>query len=233
MRRNALADLRGKLMFREAIAAEVADHGPRFRSVRLEGTDLAGRGWNPGDRIHVRVDDGFTTRTYTPIGWDAVSGSTRLLVYAHTSGPGSRWSRRLQPGTPCQVSGPFRSLKLSELAGPVVLAGDETSLALASALGKANGRNPLHAAIFEMTSPDECAKALGLAHVGPAQVIGRHPSEAHLDALTGAVIEALRSSREAFLCLTGKAQTINYVRRGVRATGLAGRPILVKAYWAA
>ena len=104
----------------------------------------------------MRVGDGLASRTYTPVEWDAGRGQTRLLTYLHGTGPGSAWCREVATGATCQVVGPRSSLKLDDLDCPLVVVGDETSFALASAWCQASGSDRLAAAVFEVHDADDC-----------------------------------------------------------------------------
>ncbi len=227
-----LADTTSRVLFRSAEVTEVTGHGENFRTIVLAGDALRKATWTVGDKVQVRTDpDGFTTRTYTPLGWDTARGSTTLLAYAHGTGPGSAWVRGLTPGVSCQVFGPRSSLKLDDLAGPVLFVGDETSFALVAAWRGANPEDRAIAELFEVIDPDEARVPLGVMGLQSACLFSRQDNSAHLEPLSAAVIESLRTHPDASLCLTGRAQTIAAIRRALKASGLAGRPIRVKAYW--
>ena len=46
-----------------------------------------------------------------------------------------------------------------------------------------------------------------------------------------AVVDVMSARPDAALCLTGRAQTIAFLRRALKAGPVAGRTTLVKAYW--
>jgi NAD(P)H-flavin reductase len=116
----------------------------RFRSgvVLRRGTVIAARDIGGFQRLVVRcerlhVADGQTvqnllpsddTRTYTPI---PSPGGMVLLGWKAAGGPGSHWLSNARPGDELAFVAPQRSLELD--AGPVVLVGDETSVAVAAA----------------------------------------------------------------------------------------------------
>lgn len=229
---KALADTASKMLFRASVVTAVADHGAHFRSIVLTGDALAKATWSVGDKVQVRTDpDGFAVRTYTPVSWDTTRGSTRLLAYAHGNGPGSTWVQALTVGAPCELFGPRRSLKLDDLAGPILFVGDETSFALAAAWrGQHPDVQPV-AELFEVTEPDESRVALEVVGLSSAQLFRRDDGSAHVEQLSETVIDLLRAHADAALCLTGKAQTIAALRRRIKSAGLAGHPIRVKAYW--
>ncbi len=229
---RALADTTARVLLRSAEIAAVTDHGPHFRAIELRGDALKNATWVLGDKVQVRSKEaGLTLRTYTPIGWDAENGSTRLLAYAHGVGPGSDWIKAAIPGGPGQLLGPRRSLALAGLAGPIVFAGDETSFAVVAAWQAANRNERPAAMIFEVNDVDESALALDAVGVSSAQLVAREVGVAHLGEFSAAIAAALGTHPSGSLCLTGKAQSIATVRQTLKAEGLSGRPTRVKAYW--
>lgn len=85
-------------MMRPARVAAVKTLSPRFRLIDLEGDDLKGVTWLPGHKVQVSIGSGLSSRTYTPMSWDADAGRTRLLAFVHGDGPGSRWAASLLEG---------------------------------------------------------------------------------------------------------------------------------------
>jgi hypothetical protein len=87
------------------------------------------------------------------------------------------------------------------------------------------------AELFEVTDPDESNVPLDAIGLRSAHLFHRQCDSAHLDRLSATVIDLLRTHPDASLCLTGRAQSIAAIRRELKASGLAGRPTRVKAYW--
>jgi len=229
---KTVGDLAARVAFRTAEITGVTDHGSHFRTIELEGDALRGVSWQPGDKLQVRTDpNGLAPRTYTPVSWDPDRGATRLLVYAHGSGPGSAWAAGVCAGARCQVFGPRRSLVLDRDGSSLVLVGDETSFALAAAWHRQHPDQPAAASLFEVADPDGARSVLDAVGVGVAHLVTRSPAAEHLPELTRSVVEVVGAHPDATLCLTGKAQTIAAVRRALKASPVAGRPVLVKAYW--
>ena len=181
----------------------------------------------------MRTDpDGLAARTYTPVGWDRDRGATRLLTHSHGDGPGSRWAASVGVGDRCQLFGPRRSLALAKVTAPLVLVGDETSFALAAAWQHHGPGTPALAALFEVTDPH--AARVALDAVGIARDAARRPRQpdgGHVSGMAEAILDVLGERPDAVLCLTGRAQTIAVLRRALKASPVAGRTSLVKAYW--
>ncbi|WP_343314179.1 siderophore-interacting protein [Brucella sp. BE17] len=213
-------------MMRPARIAAVETLSPRFRFVDLEGNNLKNVTWQPGQKVQVGVGAGFSTRTYTPVSWDADLGQTRLLAFLHGDGPGSQWAGSLRKGDTCQFFGPRRSLDMSRGDEPVVLFGDETSFALAMAM---EGKSPVAELIFEVSDAEESRGVLTAIGLGRATVVERRDGDAHLAAI-GADLSRHVASGARFV-LTGRAQSIQNVSQALKKSGMASSSVKSKAYW--
>lgn len=144
---------------------------------------------------------GLTTRTYTPMQWDADAGATRLLAFAHADAPGSRWTVGLRQGDSCQLFGPRRSLDLSGIDSQVVLFGDETSLGLAAALRSTLPRHG-YRLLFEVSDVAEPQAVLAAIDMTQARLIERLPDDAHPAEIGGQLTQYGVGARH--FVLTGK-----------------------------
>lgn len=213
-------------MMRPARIGGVETLSPRFRLIDLEGEGLKRVAWLPGEKVQVAIGSGLSSRTYTPMSWDADAGRTRLLAFLHGDGPGSRWAASLLEGEDCQFLGPRRSLDLSDADEPIVLFGDETSFGLAAALQRGPAAIEL---IFEVSDAAESRAVLTALGLDRATVIERREGDAHLAAI-GAELSRHVATCARFV-LTGKAQSIQSVSRALKASGTASSSIKAKAYW--
>lgn len=211
-------------MLREARVERVTDVAKRFRRIDLEGDALRGPRCAAGDKLQVMVDGDF--RTYTPFAFDGAAGRLSLLAFLHESGPGARWAGAVEAGARVHVFGPRGSVPLAELPSPVVLVGDETSIAVGRALDELGKGG---AVVFEVEDVDAARAAAEAIGLGGARFVARFDGEGHVETLWSAVKDALKPTGS--LVLTGKAQTIQSLRSLSRrdATGLTQKN---KAYWA-
>ncbi len=203
---------------------------PSFLQVDLAGEALRGVAWEPGQKIQVLLGGLRLARTYTPISWDGESGKTRLLIWMHGAGPGSDWAAGLTIGDQCQLFGPRPSLSLGKRTGPIVLFGDETSLALACAIARTRNDRPLQL-LIESAHPKEVQDALGMSDVVAEHVAEILPGDAHLASLQEHLISSLDQTTSYLL--TGRAAAIQTMQRTLREWGADPRQIGAKAYWAA
>lgn len=217
-----------KLLTRAATVARSELIEERFRLITLSGSELRGVPWLPGQKVQLQMG-GWTQRTYTPMSWDPVAGSTQLLAYVHGDGPGATWARELRVGDSCMVFGPRGSLDLDALSAPGLLFGDETSIGLAHALrfSKSGGRG---IALLLEVGDRERTRAL-LARLGlEAELITKQEEDRHLPELEAAATKLIQAHSLASGVLSGKATTIRQLGKHVRSLGL--RKIQTRAYWA-
>lgn len=158
------------------------------------------------------------TRTYTPI---ASSDGMLLLGWIHAGGPGARWIASARPGDVLPFVGPQRSLELD--AGPVVIVGDETSVAVAAAFA-VERPGQVHAVIKSDAETDvrDAAASVGLREL---DVVARGDT----GATVGAAAAHLSTSDGAVVGLTGGSELVVNVRDGLRQAGI--RNIKTKTYW--
>src|SRR5690349_8550017 len=119
--KGKFARLFGSLFLRSARVTAAEDVGPGFRRIVLVGDAPKPP---PGSKIQILLpsDD---VRTYTPIAGDG--GTMVFLGWKHAGGPGARFISEVEVGTEVRFVGPQRALDLAE--GPIIVVGDETSVA--------------------------------------------------------------------------------------------------------
>lgn len=218
-----------KLLMRNARVSACEALGSRFRLITLEGEELRHVSWTAGEKIQVSLGSAFTSRTYTPLNWDASAGTAQILVFAHGEGPGSEWARNLQVGDHCYLFGPRRSLDPSPLPANLILFGDETSIGLAKALQEARVPRTVRT-ILEVDSADETGTVIAALKLRNAELIERSTSTKS-DAVLRALGIRIRDMDDGFV-LTGKAQSIQALRSDLKAMGIPTSNIMTKAYWA-
>jgi ferric-chelate reductase (NADPH) len=219
------------LFTKQASVTELRRVSEQFSLITLRGDALRGVSWIPGQKIQVQLG-GFVQRTFTPLSWDAVEGSTVLLVYLHGDGPAVRWARALEIGTPCSLFGPRASLDLNALDRKALLFGDETSFGLAHALRFTSQGSAGVELLLEVSSLVEAEQALQAVGVTGAHLVERRPGDAHLGVVEETAEDLLRRHSLQSSVLSGKATSIQKLNRRLRALGLSRQRIRTKAYWA-
>jgi NADPH-dependent ferric siderophore reductase len=175
---------------------------------------------------------GWVYRTFTPLSWDPVDGSTQLLLFLHGEAPGAVWGRSLEVGDSCAMFGPRDSLDLDTLERPALLFGDETSFALAHAL-RFTARGPKDARmVFEVNSKEVAQGVLEHLGIANAELIERRPDDSHLSDVEKVAVDHVQSSSIQSCALSGKASSIQRLNKRLRSLGLSSRQIRTRAYWA-
>ncbi len=200
-------------MLKHSRVTQVTALSPSLIRFDVQGEELRDVKWTPGDKAQILIP-GQAVRTYTPFGWrdDSVS----FLGFIHGASPGSNWLRTLRAGDPVDFIGPQRSLNASGINGPVLVVGDETSIAVSRAFSESRRVIvALEASDVEGTR-EVCAK-LGLSN---SSIVPR----GNLDALATNVKAHVDSGATPFF--TGRASTIQQLKQRLKIRGDT------KAYWA-
>lgn len=219
-----------RLFMRPARVVGTSDLSERFRLIDFQGEALKDCSWSPGDKVQIKLDGGFITRTYTPISWNKAEGTTQFLAYCHGTGPGSAWAKHVAIGDERQLFGPRGSLSLESLGPSTILFGDETSFALALALEGSTAGSTQRRYVFEVNDHEEAASVLGQSGLQAPMLVNRSADGGHLGDISDALLSHVQSASTVILC--GKASSIQYVSRVLKANGVETRRLRTKAYWA-
>ena len=217
-----------RIFMKRATVVDCEPIGEDFRLITLDSPQFKGIAWTPGQKIQIALGSAFSARTFTPIEWDSAAGRTRLLAYAHGAGPGSDWIRSARHGDECDIFGPRASLDVSRAAGPVVIFGDETSLGLAFATAR---HDPSRVqCLLEVNSPEDARHILVQLGLGATELFARQQGESHLVDIESQ-LPALAATGATFV-LTGKANSIQRLRRTLKALDVPASRLVTKVYWA-
>ncbi|MFG1836915.1 siderophore-interacting protein [Micromonospora sp. NPDC049175] len=222
-----LADLASGAILDNAHVTGLRQLSPEFVRMTLSAEAFRKATWVPGAKLQLRPRRGsMSLRTYTPTSWDAARGVTELVVYTHGNGPARQWFERVTEGQTCEVLGPRRSIDLRAATGPVLFVGDETSVALARALGTLPAET-----FYVFEARDPVALTDVLAQLGITERLTVVTKDADPVALLhhcrAAAIQAPYT-----LVVTGDAATVHAVRRDSRGWTRKPRQVMGKAYWA-
>ncbi len=215
-----------KPILRELTVESALDVGPSFRHIVLRGEALQERSCKPGDKVQVFIDGEF--RTYSPFDFDARTGRMSLLTYLHGGGPGDRWARAVRSGNAVHVFGPRGSIDFAAQAGPLLIVGDETSMAAARSAQRDAGRAV--EAVFEVGSEEEARRAADAIGLRDYTLVAREPGAQHRAAIEERVRSVLQPSTT--LVLTGCATSIQALRGVLRERPTPHASQKNKAYWA-
>jgi NADPH-dependent ferric siderophore reductase len=212
----------GRVALTDGVVARVETLAPPLRRLQLAGPALRGASARPGDKLQV-VLPSRDVRTLTPIAWDPVAGTCAIIVYVGDRGAASAtplqaWALAVAAGTAVRFLGPQRSLALPSAPSTLLIVGDETSIGVAAAAASAGHQVT---ALLEVTGAPALAPALAAFGLR-AELVERRQGDGHHADLAARV--AALAPAAALVALTGRAQTIQAVRR----RGLVAR---VVPYW--
>ena len=219
-----------RMFMRHAQVLDIEDIGSTYRIITLGGEALRDTAWTPGDKIQIQLG-GWVQRTYTPMEWDAENGRTRILVYLHANAPGTRWAHSLRKGDACVVFGPRKSIDCMQLRGPVIFFGDETSLALATALFN-HASSPAAQMLFEVSTLAETAPVVEQLQLNDAHLFTRTANDGHFAELETRMSALVQAHATADIVLTGKSTSIQRITRLLRQRQIGVGRRQSKAYWA-
>lgn len=217
-----------RLLMKQARVTAAEPIAEKFRLITLESPEFRELAWIPGQKVQIAMGSAFVARTFTPIDWDAAAGRTRILGYAHGNGPGSSWVCDVKPGDSCDIFGPRASLDVGNTDRRVVL-GDETSIGLAAALGRHAPESPLQC-LLEMNAPANARDALAALGLDAVELFERTDNDTHLAEIERR-LPALAAAGATF-ALTGKASSIQRLRRALKGLGVPAARLATKPYWA-
>ena len=217
-----------RLWMKPATVAANERLADRFHLITLEGDALKTVTWRPGQKVQIAMGSAFVTRTYTPIEWNVSAGRVCILGYSHGDGPGSAWVRTAAPGDACEVFGPRASLDIGGLSGPLVIVGDETSIGLAYA---ASHQDPTRrvTSCFEVEDEVGARQVMASLDIQGATLVARRADGAHIAALEASLSDPVAGG-DSFV-LTGKAATIQTLRRNLQRKSVPTTRLSTKAYW--
>ncbi|HYQ00877.1 MAG TPA: siderophore-interacting protein [Polyangiaceae bacterium] len=226
---KTISDSLKRLLFRELTVARVVGLSEHFMRVDFVAEGLRGVRCSPGDKVQIAFDGG--PRTYTPFAFDSVRGALSVLLYLHGDGPSARWAKGVREGARVFAFGPRSSLALAAEAAPIALFGDETSFAVGRALLEARAGAGDCSFVFEVTHASEAQRVLDTLGLPNAWIVERQADESHLVDVQARLRAAVEQNAETRLVLSGKAASIQALRKGFKAESVAHAGQLVKAYW--
>ncbi len=212
--KGKLVRLLANAVLKRAIVVDVQKIGG-FQRLLLQCDDV--QSFSAGTKVQLLLpsDD---MRTYTPI--PSADGMV-LLAWKHIDGPGAFWMSNAKMGEELWFIGPQHSLAVN--AGPVIIIGDETSIAVAAAF-EAERPGQIQAVIQADAISDvrDAARSVGLHQM---DIIPR----GDITSTVYTVGAKLSTSPNALVALTGGSELVVSVRDALRRAGVQN--IKTKAYW--
>ncbi|ANH80482.1 hypothetical protein A8C56_05290 [Niabella ginsenosidivorans] len=204
---------------------------PDLKRVIMEG-DFTKARYAPGNVIEFRVTD-TDFRHYTLSAFDREKGICEMLVYLHGRGVGSNWAATLKVGSRARLMGPGGKIKYKEAATRHFVFGDETSVGLMECITReAMKRGHTCYCLAELDPPHHSwTHRLGFQAV---TVEKDYEPAARYAAESIAAMDAAfwQQWKDAAFYITGRAKSIQAVRRVLVQKGITLKNILTEPYWA-
>lgn len=216
------------LFTKQATVVDTKQLDERFRLLTLECEAFKGLPWTPGQKLQIMLRSAFVARTFTPMQWDTEAGRTRVLVYTHGISPTGDWIRGVTVGDCVHVFGPRPSLNLDGISSRVVLVGDETSIGLAYSLLNQHPNRAL-LCLLEVNTVENTRAVLARLAIGSTELFERRADDSHLEQIEH-LLMALAVTNATFV-MTGKASSIQRLRRTLKQLGVCTARMPTKAYW--
>jgi NADPH-dependent ferric siderophore reductase len=226
-----LTDALERVFFRPAVVSTVTHLSGHFRLIEFAGESLKGEKWIPGQKVQFHLGS-LKSRTYTPISWNASEGTSQFIMFLHGNGPGSEWAESLKRDTPCNLMGPRSSLNFAAITEDSILFGDETSIAAAVALHRSRQGAQQDRYVFEVSSLVESAEVLQRIGLPNAKLVKKTPDLSHLAEVEQALVDSASALATPKWIMTGKAQSIQSLRKMFRDRQTNLTRLDTKAYWA-
>lgn len=214
----------------------------RLRRVVIEGRELTGLGWTPGQQVRLLLKDPTSlrvwlsprdlrdaSRTYSLWDYDPDAGRYELLVLDHDGdGPGARWVRDVRAGDPVMVGGPEGKLRARVPSAFHLFVGEETAAVCFGAMLRAlPAAQPVFGVVQADTADDHLELPRPLVRVERGGA-GASPSSVLVDAVRSLGLP--KGTGTAYLA--GEAKTIQAVRRLlIDERGWSRGAIITKPFW--
>lgn len=202
---------------------------PRLKRVVFEG-DLHQLKFTPGNVVEFRVSD-REFRHYTLSALERGKGQCEVLFYLHDRGPGSRWAAQLQTGDAVKIIGPGGRIRYKPEQQYHFFFGDESSAGLVQCLQHESLRLS-HQSLAILELDKDHREWLGQTGIVAMPVDKSYENPAG-DAI--AHIESMIHFEpwlKGMFYLTGRARSIQVMRRYLQGRGVAGSRIQCEPYWA-
>ena len=213
---------------RTAKIVSVHNLSPRVRVIRLEGPELQGAAWSPGQKIKIHSE--HWSRSYTPSRMDPSEGWMELVFCLHGNGPASRWAEAASVGESVSFVGPVNSVRGPDADTDIdwaMFLGDETAIGLAAAIveGLPSGIKVLGA--IEVARED--TPALQAYNLSLESTV-REPEDPGRSLLGWLESTTLPEGR-GMAWLSGETVSIQLLKAALLQTSHPDLTLRIKAYW--
>ena len=204
---------------------------PELKKVVMKG-DFLKTNFIPGSVVEFRVT-ATEFRHYTVSDFDKEGQTCEMLVYLHGRGVGSKWAQNLKVGDRLGLMGPTNRMKYKSGYKEHFIFGDETSLGLMQFMSnQAEHSRHKYFCLAELDASNyRWPDALGIS----ATVVDKEYDPAArfaVEFITGKPEAFWEQWKDSAFYLTGRAKSIQAVRKALVAKGIAMKNVFTEPYWA-
>ncbi|MEM6346759.1 MAG: siderophore-interacting protein [Bacteroidota bacterium] len=218
-------------MMQPVEVAQTKYYHSHLKWVQFSG-ELSDTKFDAGNVIEFRISD-TDFRHYTPSHYDKAKGVCEVLFYLHGYGPGSIWADRLEAGDQMKLMGPGGKMAYQFEQQRHFCFGDESSLGLCLNIqSEAKKQGNAFKCLLELDAENQSWPEMIALE---AELMGKSHEYAAQEALD--YIEAWPQTswaewQEASFYLTGRAKSIQRLRKSLLNKGVSRKQIISSPYWA-
>ncbi|MGH7691348.1 MAG: siderophore-interacting protein [Candidatus Dormibacteria bacterium] len=213
----------------------VEDLSPSLRQIRLQGDQLVGFEFAPGQDLMLRLpgsDGELVSRRYTIRRADSGTGLVDIIVVMHGDGPAARWARGVAVGQRlAEVIGPRGKITIDGSAAWHLCLGDETYLPGTLAMFEALPPDALGRAVLEVSGADDEQALESQADVEVSWLHRGDTQPGHPDRL----LERLNDWRDppgrGHFYIAAEVRVALRLRDQLLARGVPREQVSAKGYW--
>ncbi len=205
---------------------------PQLKLVRLEG-ELNFSGFVAANVVEFRVSD-TDYRHYTPSLYDPEKKICEIIFYLHDQGVGSKWAENLKNGDTLKLMGPGGKMSYQPEYKKHFVFGDETSLGLMVCMEQAIRKNNQHYfGLAELNKEHlDWVQYLNFPETIAVESSFEHPAKPSVEWLNRSESVWGTDKKEICFYLTGRAKSIQQLRKNLIEKGIDSRQIKTYPYWA-
>ena len=204
---------------------------PALKLVRFEG-NLGHTRFSASNVVEFRVND-TDFRHYTPSRYDSEAGICEILFYLHNKGEGSKWAEKLEINDELKLMGPGGKMSFQPDFSTHFVFGDETSLGLMQCVSQTcNLLKHTFYAIAELQQNHlDWIKHIDTKDVSIVETTFDDPAKNTVQ-LIHENENFFQNKENTFFYLTGRAKSIQELRKYLILNGVSNKQIQTYPYWA-
>lgn len=207
----------------------------QLKMIRFEG-DLRKTKFTNGNVVEFRVT-ATDYRHYTPSYYNAEEGVCEVVFYLHGQGPGSKWATTLEAGSKLKLLGPGGKISYNDVILDHFFFGDETSIGVCDCLkNMALEKGGHYFCLLELEQQHFHWPEFTGLESHKVQKSFEFPASKAIQYLEDLEKQSeknwLQEYQNGIFYLTGRAKSIQSMRKFLLSKGITSKQIQTEPYWA-